>query len=167
MDVPQNTQNKISSRAVKSIRIKQCKYMQAFVMLLQARPHCHLLNENILSLDRVYPECFLKIHPGKCGHLFPPSQGSLATWQAAPSMSQQHLLWHLPTRGNLKVIDWQAGTVMHWLICSMTEVGGGRVHMNVKRGIPHQKQLNHKATTGKKLLTSAWNKAPITMNHTA
>lgn len=157
---------KISSRAVKGIRVKHCKYMQEFVVLLQARPHCHLLNKNALFLGLVYPECFLNIHSGKCGHSFPPSQSSLATGQATPSMNQQHLLWCPPTRGN-KVIGWQAGTIRHWLICSMTEGGGGTVQMKARRCTPPRKQLNHKAITQKKLLTSVWSKAPITVNHVA
>lgn len=64
-------------------------------------------------------------------------------------------------------IGWQPGTRRHWLICPMTEIEGGKIQMNVKRCTAFQKQLNHQATTGKKLLTSIWSKVPITMNHAA
>lgn len=148
--------------AVKDIRIKHCKYKPEFTVLPQARPHCHLLNKSALFLGLVFPECFLNIHSGTCGHsVFPPSRGSLATGQEAPSGSRQHhLLWRPPTRGNVEVTGWQNGTVRHWLICSMTEVGGRRVQMNARRCTALRKQANHKATAGKKLLTSVWARHP-------
>lgn len=100
-------------RAVKGIRIKHCKYMQEFVVLLQARPHCHLLNRG-KSLGLLYPEFYLPEY-SFLGIVAIPSHLLRAVWQqdSSPFVSQQHrLLWHPPT-GENEAIGWQADTIRH------------------------------------------------------
>lgn len=71
--------------AVKGIRIKHSKHMPEAAALLQARPHCHLLNKNALLLGLVCPECFREIHSAKRDHsVFPLSLGAVAPGQEAP-----------------------------------------------------------------------------------
>ena len=64
--------------SVKCIRIKHYKHMHKFDMLLQTRPHCHLLNKDALSYGLVYTGCFLNIHSEKCDQSSPILR---AVWQ--------------------------------------------------------------------------------------
>lgn len=72
-------------RAVKGIRIKHCKYMQEFVVLLQARPHCHLLNRGPFPLAfSILNFTFLNIHFWESWLFLHTSSGQSGNRTAAP-----------------------------------------------------------------------------------